>query len=343
MLTLRKTTPTFGLDLFEAAEAPEPGPGQVTVRVENAGICGSDVHAYEWTDGYGFMVPHLPVTMGHEFAGRIVATGPGADLAQGLAVTVIPAIACGVCANCTQGNPRNCLNRQTIGLTLPGGFARHVTVPAGNCMPLPPNVDTELGALTEPLGVGCEAVLTGEVGLGDTVLVMGPGTIGQAIALFARAAGAGRVLVSGRADGPRFDVIRQLGFGDVLDVAEAPLADLVLAANGGRKVDVVIEATGYPPAVNDGLGVLRTGGVLVVAGIHPGPVSIHLTNFVRARHQLRATHGCDRPTWDKVLTLLGRDPDGYRPMITHRLPLDRGLEGFELARQRAASKVMLRP
>ncbi|HQT79833.1 MAG TPA: alcohol dehydrogenase catalytic domain-containing protein [Rhodopila sp.] len=343
MLTLRKTKAGFGLDLTEDAEAPPPNPGQVTVRVEHAGICGSDVHAYEWTDGYGFMVPHLPVVMGHEFAGRIAATGAGVALPAGTPVTVMPFVPCGTCANCTSGATRNCLRREAIGLTRHGGFAGFVTVPAANCLTLPDGVDTELGALTEPLGVGCEAVLTGEVGLGDTVLVMGPGTIGQAIALFARAAGAGRVLVAGRADGPRFDVMRQLGFTDLLDVAEAPLNDLVLAATGGRKVDVVLEATGHPPTIVDGLSVLRTGGVLVIAGIHPGPVSLPLTDFVRARHQLRGTHGCDRRNWDKVLTLLGRDPEAFRPMITHRMPLARGLEGFELARQRAASKVMLTP
>jgi threonine dehydrogenase-like Zn-dependent dehydrogenase len=343
MLTLRKTKPGFGLELLDGAEAADPGPGEVTVRVENAGICGSDVHAYEWTDGYGFMLSHLPVVMGHEFAGRVAAVGAGVTLAQGTAVTVMPGVACGGCINCARGDARNCLHRQAIGLTRHGGFGRFVTVPAENCLALPEAVDTELGALTEPLGVGCEAVLTGEVGLGDTVLVMGPGTIGQAIALFARAAGAGRVLIAGRADGPRFDVMRQLGFADILDVAEAPLSDLVLSATGGRKVDVVIEATGHPPTITDGLGVLRTAGVLVIAGIHPGPVSLPLTDFVRARHQLRATHGCDRFTWDKVLTILAREPERFRPMITHRMPLDRGLEGFELSRQRAASKVMLRP
>jgi threonine dehydrogenase-like Zn-dependent dehydrogenase len=343
MLTLRKTRPGFGLDLADDAAAPDPAPGQVTVHVENAGICGSDVHAYEWTDGYDFMVPHLPVTMGHEFAGRIAATAPDVSIEQGTPVTVMPGVDCGGCANCRRGDRRNCLQRTAIGLTRNGGFARYVTVPAENCLPLPESVDTELGALTEPLGVGCQAVLTGEVGLGDTVLVMGPGTIGQAIALFARAAGAGRVLIAGRADQPRFDVMRALGFEDIIDVAEAPLADLVLAATNGRKVDVVMEATGHPPTIVDGLGVLRTAGVLVVAGIHPGPVLLPLTAFVRARHQLRATHGCDRFTWGKVLTTLGRDPERFRPMITHRLPLDRGLEGFELARQRAASKVMLRP
>jgi threonine dehydrogenase-like Zn-dependent dehydrogenase len=343
MQTLRKTRAGFGLDLAEGAEAPPPGDGEVVVRVENAGICGSDVHAYEWTDGYGFMVPHLPVTMGHEFAGRIEAIGGGVALPAGTAVAVMPGIACGSCLNCLRDDRRNCLRRSTIGLTRHGGFARYVTVPAGNCLPLPESVDTELGALTEPLGVGCEAVLTAEVGLGDVVLVMGPGTIGQAIARFARAAGAGRVLVAGRADAPRFDVMRELGFDDLLDVAEAPLLGLVMAATGGRKVDVVIEATGHPPTILDGLGVLRTAGVLVVAGIHPGPVSLPLTDFVRARHQLRATHGCDRFTWDKVLTTLSQNPEGFRPMITHRMPLDRGLEGFELARQRAASKVMLKP
>ena len=116
-----------------------------------------------------------------------------------------------------------------------------------------------------------------------------------------------------------------------------------MAATNGNKVDVVIEATGHPPTIVDGLGVLRKAGVLVVAGIHPGPVSLPLTDFVRARQQIRATHGCDRFTWDKVLSTLSREPERFRPMITHRLPLDRGLEGFELSRQRAASKVMLRP
>ncbi len=343
MLALQKRQPRFGLEFSDAADPQSPAAGEVTLHIESVGICGSDVHAYEWTDGYGFMVSHLPVTMGHEFAGRVIAKGPGVSLAEGTRVTVMPMIACGTCPACARSDTRNCQCRQAIGLTRDGGFARHVTLPAANCLPLPETVDTELGAMTEPLGVGCEAVLTGDVGLGDVVLVMGPGTIGQAIAVFARAAGAGRVLVAGRADAPRFDVLRQLGFHDLIDVADVPLRDQVLSVTNGRMADVVIEATGYPPSIVDGLGVLRTAGVLVVAGIHPGPVSLPLTDFVRARHQLRATHSCARSTWDRVLDLMGRESEGLRPMITHRLPLERGLEGFELARQRAASKVILKP
>nr|WP_255574770.1 alcohol dehydrogenase catalytic domain-containing protein [Caldovatus aquaticus] len=341
---MRKTAAGFGLELLDAPDPSPPGPGEVVVRVEHAGICGSDVHAYEWTDGYGFMAPHLPLTMGHEFAGRIAAVGPGAEpWAEGARVAVMPFVACGACPACRRGEARDCERRATVGLTRDGGFARYARVPAAACIALPEAVDTELGALAEPLGVACEAVLVGEVGLGDTVLVLGPGTIGQGIALMARAAGAGRVLVAGRADAPRFAVLRRLGFDALIDVAEAPLREQVLAATGGRAVDVVLEATGHPPSVVEGLSVLRKGGVLVVAGIHPGPVALPLTDFVRARHQLRATHGAARSTWDRVLALLARDPEGFRVLITHRLPLERGLEGFELARQRAASKVMLAP
>ncbi len=343
MLALCKTAPGFGLALEEAAEPHPPGPGEVVVQVEAAGICGSDVHAYEWTEGYGFMVPHLPLVMGHEFAGRVLRPGTGSGFEAGARVCVIPFVACGACPECRAGDTRNCARREGIGLTRDGGFARAVRVPARCCIRLPESVDSEVGALAEPLGVSLEAVLTAGVGIGDTVLVPGPGTIGQGIALMARLAGAARVLVAGRADEPRFAVLRALGFDALLDVAEAPLAEQAMALTGGRPVDSVIEATGVPASVNDGLAVLKRGGVLVAAGIHAAPLSLPLTDFVRMRHQLRATHGAARSTWTRVLAHLERDPEAFRPMITHRLPLSRGLEGFELARQRAASKVMLAP
>lgn len=343
MLAIRKLRPGFGLDAQDVPEPGSPGAGEVLVRVEAVGICGSDVHVLEWTDGYDFMVPHLAVTMGHELAGHVAAAGPGAGLAEGTRVAVVPTVFCGDCQSCRGGTPQLCSNRRAIGLTRDGGFARHVRVPAANLLVLPAAIDTELGALIEPLSVAADAVLVGDITLGDTVLVLGPGTIGQGIALMARAAGAGRVIIAGRADGPRFTVLDRLGFNDIVDVAEAPLAEQVLRLTGGAPVDVVLEATGHPPSIVDGLGVLRKGGVLVVAGIHPGPLTLPLTVFVRNRHQLRASHSTERRTWDRVVSLMARDPESFRPMITHRLPLERGLEGFELARQRVASKVMLRP
>ncbi|WP_255569242.1 zinc-dependent alcohol dehydrogenase [Neoroseomonas alba] len=343
MLALRKTQPGFGLEALEVPSPAAPGPGQVTVQVEAVGICGSDVHAYEWTDGYQHMIPYLPVTMGHEFAGRVIAAGEGAAVPTGTRVSVYPRVTRGDGSIAWPGDPRARGDRLTIGLTTDGGFASLLNVPAGNVLPLPGAVDAELGALVEPLAVAGEAVLVGGVGLGDTALVLGPGTIGQGLALMARAAGAARVIVAGRGDEPRYAVLRQLGFADIVDVADGPLGDQVLALTGGRPVDVVLEATGHPPSITDALPVLKREGVLVVAGIHAAPLSLPLTVFVRNRHQLRASHGSEPGTWERVIALLARDPEAYRPMITHRLPLSRGLEGFELARQRAASKVILTP
>ena len=343
MLALRKTQAGFGLDALEIPEPGAPGPGQVLVRVEAVGICGSDVHAYEWTDGYQFMVPHMPLTMGHELAGTVEAVGPGAGLAPGTRVSVHPRVVRSGHAAAWPGDPRLGAPAMALGLTCDGGFARYLRVEAGNALPLPDGVDAELGALVEPLAVAAEAVMVGEVSLGDTVLVLGPGTIGQGLALMARAAGAGRVIVTGRADGPRFDVLRTLGFADCVDVADGPLTEQVLALTGGKPVDVVLEATGHPPSITDALPILKRGGVLVAAGIHAAPLSLPLTAFVRNRHQLRASHSSEPRTWERVAALLARDPESFRPMITHRLPLARGLEGFELSRQRAASKVILTP
>ncbi len=343
MLALRKTQPGFGLELQDIPEPGAPARGEVLVRVEAVGICGSDVHAYEWTDGYQFMVPHLPLTMGHELAGTVEAVGSGAGVAPGTRGSVHPRVVRGERDVAWPGDPRLNGTPMGLGLSCDGGFAPYLRGEAGNGLPLPDAVDAELGALVEPLAVAADAVMVGDVGLGDTVLVLGPGTIGQGLALMARAAGAGRVIVTGRADGPRFDVLRELGFPDCVDVAEGPLAAQVLALTGGKPVDVVLEATGHPPSITEALPLLRRGGVLVVAGIHAAPLSLPLTTFVRNRHQLRASHSSEQRTWERVAALLARDPEGFRPMITHRLPLSRGLDGFELSRQRAASKVILLP
>jgi threonine dehydrogenase-like Zn-dependent dehydrogenase len=140
MLALRKTSAAFGLEFQDVPEPPPPGPGEVVLRVDAVGICGSDVHAYEWTAGYEFMVPHLPLSMGHEFCGTVIRNGTGSGFAEGDRVTVIPFVFCGACANCRGGDTRNCLNRQGIGLTRDGGFQAEVRVPSRCCVALPASI-----------------------------------------------------------------------------------------------------------------------------------------------------------------------------------------------------------
>ena len=342
MLAIRKTAPEFGLTV-QNVNAPGPlAPGEVLITVGAAGICGSDVHIYEWTAGYDWMRQAMPVTLGHEFAGTVAAVAPDVtDVEVGQRVTVAPAIPCGRCRACRASTPELCTARTTLGLTRDGGFATEVNVPALNCLPIPDHVDMEIAALTEPLAVAARAVETGEVRLGETVVVIGPGTIGQGIALLARASGA-RVIVVGRNDAIRFETLRALGLNNLIDVAEQDLKTAVQQIAGG-KVDKVFEATGAPSSICDGLSILRDGGILVTAGIHARPAEFDITGFVRQKQQIRASHSSMRRHWDVVQTLMTADPEQFRPMITHRLGLAQTIEGFELAHDRIASKVMILP
>ena len=344
MQALQKTAPAFGLELRDVPPPPPPGPGEVTVAVAAAGVCGTDVHIYEWTPGYEAMTTAMPVTLGHEFAGTIAAVGADVrGLDAGTVVAVRPSVVCGRCAPCTAGNPDGCTQRKGMGVTRDGGLASHVNVPADNCVRAPVDLDAHLVALTEPMTVSAEAVATAEVLAGDRVLVLGPGNIGQGAALFARAAGAAQVVVVGKDDTPRLRVLKQMGFDDVVDAGRRPLADALAPYLAHGKFDVVIEATGVPAVVQPALGVLRRRGILVIAGIHPAPVAIDLTRLVREHQQIRGTYRAPVATWARVIAFLDAHGATVRHMITHTVPLAHAQEAFAMARSKVASKVLILP
>jgi threonine 3-dehydrogenase len=343
MLALQKIEPAFGLVLRDVPP-PVPGPGEVVIEVGATGVCGTDLHIYEWTPGYEAMASRMPVTIGHELAGTVAAIGPGVTgLAEGISVTARPSVVCGRCPACVAGNSDACAARTGIGITRNGGFARYVALPAENCVSVPSNLDPEVAALTEPMTVSAEAVDTGEVRAGDRVLVLGPGSIGQGIALFAREAGAAEVVVVGRDDQFRLDRLRAMGFPDVIDLGERTLPEALASYLARGRFDVVIEATGVPAVVQQGLDVLRKRGVLVVCGIHPRPASVDLTRLVREHQQIRGSYRAPLSTWPRVVDFLTRHTELARQMITHRVALGDALAGFELARQKAASKLIVFP
>ncbi|MEF7616737.1 alcohol dehydrogenase catalytic domain-containing protein [Aquincola sp. MAHUQ-54] len=345
MLALRKTAPAPGLVLQDVAEPGRPEAGEVLIEVAAAGICGSDVHVYDWTDGYAFMSSRLPVTLGHEFCGRIAAVGPEVSgLAEGDLVAPIPTIGCMRCTDCAAGFPQRCNFRRTVGLTRDGAFARFVRVPALSCVKLHPGTDPVLAALLEPLCVGDNAANVGDVHFGDVVLVLGPGTIGQAIARAASWRGAAQVVVAGMNDTARLATALQVGATDTLDLALfSNLRSAFLALTNGREADVVFEATGHPASIADGLSVLRKDGVLVSAGIHATPAQIDLTALVRNRQQLRGAHASRRPSWEIMARRLIEMPEQVRPFVSLQLGLEDAIGGFERSRARDVSKVVLRP
>lgn len=344
MQSLRKLKPGHGLVLQDVPPPSAPAAGEVLVQVKSAGVCGTDLHIDEWTASYHFLAPALPVTVGHEFSGLVVATGDGVSgLAPGQLVAVRPSVVCGQCDACRTSNPDACVTRRGIGVMRDGGFAPYTLVPARNCVPIPPSVEAEVAAMTEPLTVSHEAVRTGGVKPGDRVLVLGPGNIGQGIAIFARAAGASQVVVAGHGDGARFTVLRKMGFNELIDFQDTGMETGLAPWLKQGKFDVVIEATGAGAVIQPAMAALKTHGVLVITGIHAAPVAIDLTALVRQHQQLRGSYRAPEKAWLEVVDFMREHQETLRHMITHRVPLSGAYEGFALARSKVATKVMVQP
>lgn len=338
MQALRKTHTAAGLELVDVPHPGAPAEGEVLVRVRAAGICGSDLHVDDWTTSYHFIAPSLPVTLGHEFVG--VITGGARD---GERVVVRPSVTCGRCAHCTRGDFDACEQRRGIGMTRDGAFAAWVRVPERNCVTVPTGLSDELASLVEPFSIAMQAMRQAGPVAGQRVLVMGPGTIGQAIAVLARRAGATQVVVSGFRDDVRLDTLRQMGFAELVDVAQGSLTDWVKQHMNGAAFDVVIEATGVPETITEALNLLRRDGTVVVTGIHDRPLPLDLTPFVRRQLQLKGSFRPPEADWPLALDLMAELGANIRPMVSHVLPLARGLEGFALAHGKQANKVLLVP
>lgn len=338
MLALRKTRAAAGVDLVDVPRPRCESPDEVLVQVLATGICGSDLHVDHWTPSYAFVAPSLPVTLGHEFVG-VARSGALA----GRRVVVRPSVTCGVCGACSTGRFDGCERRTGLGMTRDGGFASWVRVPLRNCVPVPDGLSDEVAALAEPLSISMQALRVAGDLAGRRVLVMGPGTIGQGIAVLARRAGAAQVVVTGRDDASRLAALRRMGFDALVDVARQPLAEGVAAHAGGEPFDLVFEATGVPETINEALPLLRRNGIVVVTGIHARPLALDLTALVRHQHQLRGSFRPPESDWPKALELMVELGDLMAPMVSHVLPLSQALDGFALAHGRQASKVLLTP
>jgi threonine 3-dehydrogenase len=340
MLALRKAAPVPGIALETVDDPLAATDDEVVIAVEAAGICGTDLHIADWTGGYETMTSAMPVTLGHEFAGRVVS---GKAIAAGTRVVVRPSVVCGTCPQCHAGRADRCSRRTGIGIRRDGGFASRALVPAANCIAVPAGLDAELAALTEPMTVAKEAADRAGVFPGARVLILGPGPIGLGVALFVEAAGASDIVLAGRDDGSRLACARALGFPKAVDVGDKPLAAALRAVGEAEPFDIVIEATGVPALVPVALDLLQQDGTLVVVGIHARPAAIDLTRLVRAGQTIRGSYRAPLATWPRVLAAIAADPERFRTLVSHRLPLARAAEGFDAMRSRAATKVMLQP
>jgi L-iditol 2-dehydrogenase len=295
----------------EEVAKPVPGPGEVLVRVEAAGICGSDRHMY-----LGEYPTAPEVTLGHEFCGIVEALGRGVTrLARGQRVTGDPNIACGHCAACRGGRVNLCSNLQAIGVTRDGGFAEYVAIPEGQAIVLPDDLDPLLGAFSEPLACCLHGLDVARIKPGDSVAVLGGGVIGFLMMQLARLAGASTVVLSTR-QAARRELALTLGATHAVD----PSADDAVGAIGALVpggVDVALECAGVPETFRQSLEVVRPGGAAVLFGVMAKGTRVEVEPFDLLVREVRLEPAYLNPhTHGRAAAIIAAGMLDLRPLIS---------------------------
>jgi L-iditol 2-dehydrogenase len=322
-----------GLRELEIRDAPEPRlqrPGDVLLRIDRVGVCGSDVHYY-LNGRIGDQVLKYPATIGHECAGTVIEVGPAVEhLRPADRVAVDPAIVCGQCDQCRAGRPNTCRELQFMGCPgeALGAVAEYRVLPAENCFPIPQNMTLDQAVLVEPLSVGLHAVRLGQLASEMRVAVFGAGPIGLGVLLWAKATAPCRVYMTDLFE-ERLEVARRCG----ADWTGHASRDDVAAAIRGqepRGLDLVFECSGDPACIDQAQRLLTPGGTLVLVGIPPVD-QVSFDPHVMRRAELtfknvRRQIGCVGP----VIEMIGRHQIDTAPLLTHNFPLAQIREAFEL-------------
>ncbi len=330
---------------FEDAPAPKPAPGEVLLRVEACGVCGSDIPRVFEKGTYRF-----PLIPGHEFAGEVVEVGAEADPALvGKRFAVFPLLPCRQCVMCEAGRYAQCSDYDYLGSRSDGAFAEHVTAPVWNLVPVPEGLSAEAAAMAEPAAVAIHAVERAGVAAGDALLVFGAGPIGLLIAMWAKSAGAQRTLLVD-VDPGKVEFAQRLGFPDAFDAGTGDLDEWVKNETGSG-ADVVIEASGSSPAYEQAVRCARPFGKVVLLGNPAGEMRLTQDGYWAILRKELTVLGSWNSTygdlhgneWRLALESMGNGTINVAPLITHRVPLEGLCDALDMMRQRSAfsCKVMV--
>jgi threonine 3-dehydrogenase len=342
MKALRKTQAARGLAIEQIA-VPKIGPGDVLVRVKTASICGTDLHIYGWDRwSQGRIKP--PVTLGHEFCGIVEQVGEEvAAVKVGDFVSAEMHVNCGHCHQCRLGEAHICQNLKIIGIDQDGAFAEFVKIPATNIWKLDPVIPEHYGAILDPLGNAVHTVLAGAIA-GQTVLVTGCGPIGLMSVAVAKACGSSTVFAT-ETNEHRRKMAKEMGADFVLNPASEDAVQKILQATGGTGVDVLLEMSGQPSAIQQGFSALRAGGRASLLGIPTQAVQLDLVQDVIFKGAtVQGIYGRRMyATWVQMTALLKAGRVNLEPLFGERM----GLEGFEAAFAKLqgglAGKILLYP
>ena len=336
-LVKRQATPGLWL---EEVPMPSMGINDVMIRVDRASICGTDVHIYKW-DAWAAKTIPVPMVIGHEFVGEIVDVGSNVkDFAPGMLVSGEGHVTCGLCRNCLAGRRHLCAHTSGVGVNRPGCFADYIVLPMTNVWHHDEAIDRDVACIFDPFGNAVHTALSFPI-LGEDVLVTGAGPIGIMAAAVAVHAGA-RYTVITDVNPYRLELARKLGVTLAVDVSQRNLKDVQKELGMREGFDVGLEMSGNPNAFRDMLANLAHGAKVAMLGIPAGgEMSIDWNTVIFNMITIKGIYGREMyETWYKMTVMLQSGLD-ISPVITHRFPYTKFLEGFELMASGASGKIIL--
>jgi threonine 3-dehydrogenase len=338
MRALVKHPNETGLRLDEVP-VPSIGPDDVLIEVHTAGICGTDIHIYNWDDWAQATIP-APMTVGHEFAGTIVEVGSNVSgFEVGEIVGAEGHVVCGRCRNCLAGRRHLCQETKGIGVNLPGAFADFVSIPKTNIWRHIPGIDLAVAAIFDPFGNAVHTALEFPV-LGEDVLITGAGPIGLMAAAVVAQAGARNVVITD-VNPYRLDLAKRMGATRAVDVRFEDLQDVQDELGMMEGFDVALEMSGQASALDDILQNTIHGANVALLGIPSDPFPIDWSTVIFNMINLKGIYGREMfETWYKMNVLIGSGLD-ISPVITHRFIADDYDEAFSVAASHESGKVLI--
>jgi threonine 3-dehydrogenase len=315
------------------------GPNDLTIRVKRTAICGTDMHIYNW-DAWAQKVIPVPMAVGHEYCGEIVAIGSEVTgFALGDRVSGEGHIICGHCRNCRAGRRHLCRNTIGVGVNRPGCFAEFLVIPAFNAFKLPDVIDDEIAAILDPLGNAVHTALAFDV-VGEDVLITGAGPIGIMAAAIVRFVGARHVVITDVND-YRLDLARKMGATLALNVTRDSLDDAMKQLGMQEGFDVGLEMSGNASALRSMLRTMHHGGSVAMLGLPSEEVAIDWNEVILKGLTLKGIYGRQMfETWYKMAALL-QSGLNIRPIITHRVPFTEYQRAFEIMGAGQSGKVVM--
>ncbi len=338
MKALVKSKAERGLWLEEIPE-PEIGINDVLIRVRYTGICGTDVHIFEWDD-WAQKTIHVPLTIGHEFVGKIVAVGSNVnDFYPGDIVSGEGHVVCGRCRNCLAGRRHLCASSKGVGVNRPGAFAELISLPMTNIWRHNPGINQEVAAIFDPFGNAVHTALSFPV-LGEDVLITGAGPIGIMAIPVVQHAGARHVVITDL-NPFRLELARKMGATLAVNPNETPLGEVQKQLGMAEGFDVGLEMSGNPQALRDMIANMSHGGKIAVLGIPSKEVVIELRQIIFSMLTLKGIYGREMyETWYMMTVMLESGLD-ISPVITHRFSYKDYEKGFDAMISGQAGKVVL--